>query len=75
MASHKRLRKAPGRVVRSDAAGLRRRAEHLFMLAKFARDQNYIPLADNITNRAIQLLEEAKIRERASGKRAAGPAK
>ena len=45
------------------------------MLAEFARDHDYIPLADDIACKAIQLLEEAKIRERAPGKRAAGPTK
>ena len=51
------------RIVMNDAEGLRRRAENLLALAKKARDDNYIQLADYILDRADQLFEEARIRE------------
>ena len=46
-----------------DDAGLRRRAENLRALAKKARDDHYIQLADYIRDRADQLLEKARICE------------
>jgi len=46
-----------------DADGLRRRAENLRALAKKARDDHHIQLADNIRDRADQLFEEARVRE------------
>jgi hypothetical protein len=58
------VRQALGRNDRhGDAKDLRRRAELLLALAKTARDDNYIQLADHILDRADQLFEEARIRE------------
>ena len=51
------------RIVMNDAEGLRRRAENLRALAKKARDDHYIQLADYIRDKADQLFEEARIRE------------
>jgi hypothetical protein len=51
------------RIVMDDAKGLRRRAENLRALAKKARDDHYIQLADYIRHKADQLFEEARIRE------------
>ena len=47
----------------NDAEGLRRRAENLHALAKKARDDRHIQLADYILERADQLFEEARIRQ------------
>jgi hypothetical protein len=54
------------RILMNAAEGLRRRAENLLALAKKARDDNYTQLADYILDRADQLFEEARIRERES---------
>jgi hypothetical protein len=51
------------RIAMNDAEGLRRRAENLCALAKKARDDHYIQLADYIRDKADQLFEEARIRE------------
>jgi hypothetical protein len=51
------------RLEMNDAEGLRRRAENLRALAKKARDDRYIQLADYISDKADQLFEEARIRE------------
>jgi hypothetical protein len=51
------------RIVMDDAEGLRRRAANLRALAKKARDDHYIQLADYISHRADQLFEAARIRE------------
>ncbi len=51
------------RNVMNDADGLRRRAENLRALAKKARDDQHIQLADYIRDKADQLFEEARIRE------------
>ena len=51
------------RIVMSDAEGLRRRAESLRALAKKAREDRYIQLADYISDKADQLFEEARLRE------------
>jgi hypothetical protein len=51
------------RIAMDDADGLRRRAENLRALAKKARDDHHIQLADNIRDRADQLFEEARVRE------------
>ena len=47
----------------NDAEGLRRRAENLRALAKKAREDRYIQLADYISDKADQLFEEARVRE------------
>ncbi len=46
-----------------DAQNLRHRATLLRLLAQKARDDNYIDLAQNITERATQLFDEAIILE------------
>ena len=51
------------RIEMNDAEGLRRRAENLRALAKKAREDRYIQLADYISDKADQLLEEARVRE------------
>jgi hypothetical protein len=51
------------RIVMNDAEGLRRRAENLRALAKKAREDRYIQLADYISDKADQLFEEARVRE------------
>jgi hypothetical protein len=57
------VRQALGRNDRhGDAKDLQRRAELLLALAKTARDDNYIQLADRILDRADQPFEEARIR-------------
>jgi hypothetical protein len=57
------VRQALGRNDRhGDAKDLQRRAELLLALAKTARDDNYIQLADHILDRADQPFEEARIR-------------
>ena len=50
-------------MIGSDAKGLRRRADNLRALAKKARDDHHIKIADYILDRADQLFEEARIRE------------
>jgi hypothetical protein len=47
-----------------DTENLRRRANLLLLLAQRARDDEYIKLAENITERATQLFDEAIILER-----------
>ena len=47
-----------------DAKSLRQRGQKLLLLAQKARDDEYIKLAENITERATQLFEEAIILER-----------
>jgi hypothetical protein len=47
-----------------DTENLRRRANLLPVLAQKARDDDYIKLAENITDRATQLFDEAIILER-----------
>ena len=47
----------------NDAEGLRRRAENLRALAKKAREDSYIQLAEYISDKADQLFEEARVRE------------
>jgi hypothetical protein len=49
-----------------DAENLRHRANRLLVLAQKARDDDYIKLAENITERATQLFDEAIILERKS---------
>ena len=51
------------RIVMNDAEGLRRRAENLRALAKKAREDRYIQLANYISDKADQLFEEARVRE------------
>ena len=51
------------RIEMNDAEGLRRRAENLRALAKKAREDRYILLADYISDKADQLFEEARVRE------------
>jgi hypothetical protein len=51
------------RIEMNDAEGLRRRAENLRALAKKAREDRYIQLADYISDKADQLFEEARVRE------------
>jgi ABC-type multidrug transport system ATPase subunit len=47
-----------------DTENLRRRANLLLVLAQKARDDDYIKLAEHITERATQLFDEAIILER-----------
>ena len=47
-----------------DAESLRRRANLLLLLAQKARNDEHIKLAENITERATQLFDEAIILER-----------
>jgi hypothetical protein len=53
-----------------DAENLRHRANQLLLLAQKARDDDYIKLAEYITERATQLFDEAIIKERNSPPRA-----
>jgi hypothetical protein len=53
-----------------DAKSLRHRGQNLLVLAQKARDDDYIKLAENITERATQLFDEAIIQERRSAARA-----
>jgi hypothetical protein len=54
-----------------DTENLRHRAYRLLVLAQKARDSDYTELAENITDRATQLYDEAIILERRSAPRAA----
>ena len=54
-----------------DTENLRHRAYRLLVLAQKARDSDYTELAENITERATQLYDEAIILERRSAVRAA----
>jgi hypothetical protein len=47
-----------------DTENLQRRAKRLLLLAQKARDEGYIKLSENITDRATQLFDEAIILER-----------
>ena len=47
-----------------DRRNLRHRANQLLALAQKARDDDYIKLAEYITDRATQLFDEAIIQER-----------
>ena len=47
-----------------DTENLRHRANRLLVLAQRARDDDCIKLAENITERATQLFDEAIIQER-----------
>jgi hypothetical protein len=47
-----------------DTENLRRRANLLLVLAQKARDDDYVKLAEHITDRATQLFDEAIILER-----------
>jgi hypothetical protein len=49
-----------------DAESLRHRANLLLLLAQKARNDEHIKLAENITDRATQLFDEAIILERKS---------
>jgi hypothetical protein len=49
-----------------DRRNLRHRANQLLALAQKARDDDYIKLAENITDRATQLFGEAIVQERQS---------
>jgi hypothetical protein len=53
-----------------DAENLRHRANQLLVLAQKARDDDYIKLAQDITERATQLFDEAIINERKSASQA-----
>jgi hypothetical protein len=53
-----------------DTDNLRHRAYRLLVLAQKARDDDFIKLAENITERATQLYDEAIILERRSTARA-----
>jgi len=53
----------------SDATNLRHRANRLLVLAQRARDDDCIKLAENITERAAQLFDEAIIQEQRLGAR------
>jgi hypothetical protein len=53
-----------------DAENLRHRANQLLVLAQKARDDDYIKLAQDITERATQLFDEAIIKERKSASQA-----
>jgi hypothetical protein len=50
-----------------DPENLRHRAHHLLLAAKRARDDDCIELAENFTDRAAQLFDEAIIQEQRSG--------
>jgi hypothetical protein len=52
-----------------DIENLRHRAYHLLVAAQRARDDGCVKLAENITERAAQLFDEAIIQERRSGAR------
>jgi hypothetical protein len=58
------------RVIMPDAENLRHRANQLLVLAQKARDDDYIKLAEDITDRATQLFDEAMIKERMSASQA-----
>jgi hypothetical protein len=47
-----------------DTENLQRRAKRLLLLAQKVRDEGYIKLSENITDRATQLFDEAIILER-----------
>jgi hypothetical protein len=49
-----------------DPENLRRRAHHLLLAAQRARDEDCIKLAENFTDRANQLFDEAIIQERSA---------
>jgi hypothetical protein len=53
-----------------DTENLRQRAHRLLLLAQKARDDDCVKLAENITERATQLYDEAIILERRSAPRA-----
>jgi formate dehydrogenase maturation protein FdhE len=53
-----------------DTENFQRRAKRLLLLAQKARDEGYIKLSENITDRATQLFDEAIILERKLAARA-----